>query len=211
MATATILLAAAPSEALAGQPVTLTASVGGVSPTGTVSFEEGGQTLGTSTLSGPGQASLTISALASGAHQVSAHYTGDAGNAPVASAPVTVLITPLPQRAQAKPEIRHTPNSPHPPGHQGGGPRYTFVFGDGSPGATYYCALDKGPFKRCHSPKVYHRLKKGRHVFRLKSVDAAGEASPTEAIRFFAGRKHPGRNETETGTGMDRQPAPSHN
>jgi hypothetical protein len=68
-----------------------------------------------------------------------------------------------------------------------GGPRWTFVFADQAPGAAFYCRLDKAAFKPCGSPKVYRNLKRGRHVFRLKSFDAAGNESSLQVTHFFTG------------------------
>ncbi len=65
-----------------GQSVTFTATVAPVSPGtgtpgGTVTFKNGGTTLGTGTLSG-GQASFSTSALSVGTHTITADYAGDA-------------------------------------------------------------------------------------------------------------------------------------
>jgi Bacterial Ig-like domain (group 3)/FG-GAP-like repeat len=65
-----------------GQSVTFTATVtpqsGTGVPTGTVTFLDGGTSLGTGTLNGSGVATLTTSSLAQGAHSVTANYAGDA-------------------------------------------------------------------------------------------------------------------------------------
>jgi hypothetical protein len=65
------------------QPVTFTATVkladaGSGTPTGTVTFTDGSTVLGTSTLSAGGVATLTVSSLSFGAHQIVATYSGDA-------------------------------------------------------------------------------------------------------------------------------------
>ena len=65
-----------------GQPVTFTATVGPVAPavgtpTGTVTFLDGGSPIGTSTLSA-GTAMFTTSELAVGSHMITASYGGDA-------------------------------------------------------------------------------------------------------------------------------------
>ena len=78
VATATSLVIR-PSPSLLGQPLTLTASVAAAStangvPTGTISFSEGTQILGTQALTG-GTASLTLSSLGLGSHSVTAAYT----------------------------------------------------------------------------------------------------------------------------------------
>jgi hypothetical protein len=48
------------------------------------------------------------------------------------------------------------------------------------PGARFECKLDRRPYAACASPRAL-RLKVGRHVFRVKSVDAAGNVDPTPA------------------------------
>lgn len=49
----------------------------------------------------------------------------------------------------------------------------------------FLCRLDKGEFKPCGSPRAYKRLKSGRHTFRVKAVDAAGNFDPTPAVAHF--------------------------
>jgi hypothetical protein len=87
--------------------------------------------------------------------------------------------------------IWHTPNSGHAP--KGGGgkgdPRYTFIFTDPTGPVTFYCRLDGKPWKVCASPAVYRNLRRGKHVFRVKSVDAAGAQSAVQTVRFRAGRR----------------------
>jgi large repetitive protein len=66
-----------------GQPVTFTATVSPVAPatgtpSGTVTFLDGGNSIGTGTLSG-GIATITTSALAVGAHTITTSYSGDPG------------------------------------------------------------------------------------------------------------------------------------
>lgn len=68
------------SNPSSGQDVTFTATVkavsGTVTPTGSVTFFDGGTSLGTATLSG-GQASFTTKTLADGVHPITAQYFGD--------------------------------------------------------------------------------------------------------------------------------------
>jgi hypothetical protein len=86
--------------------------------------------------------------------------------------------------------ILYSPNHPHTP-NRAGGPRYTFVFRDDAPGATYYCRLDKRAFKPCRSPKVYRNLRPGRHVFGVKSVDPSGLESAVRKVGFRSGKQTP--------------------
>jgi alpha-tubulin suppressor-like RCC1 family protein len=65
------------NPALYGQSVTLTATVSPSAATGTVTFQDGGVTLGTGSLSG-GVATFTTSTLTTGAHSITASYAGDA-------------------------------------------------------------------------------------------------------------------------------------
>jgi hypothetical protein len=68
--------ASSQNPAPAGSPITLTATVP-AEATGTVNFLDGTTLLGTGTVSG-GDASITTSALAPGAHTITAVYSGDA-------------------------------------------------------------------------------------------------------------------------------------
>jgi hypothetical protein len=67
------------NPAVAGQPVTLTATVtgDGVTPTGTVTFQDGANVLGTGTLDANGNATFTTSSLTLGSHDITAVYGGD--------------------------------------------------------------------------------------------------------------------------------------
>ncbi|WP_069869295.1 Ig-like domain-containing protein [Streptomyces malaysiensis] len=80
MASPTVtLVTAAPNPAVAGQSVTLTATViplGAGTPTGTVTFVVGGGPMLTGTLSG-GTTSVTVPNLTLGTHIVTATYNGD--------------------------------------------------------------------------------------------------------------------------------------
>jgi sugar lactone lactonase YvrE len=93
------------AHAIAGLPVTLRASVQPESPreasppTGTVTFSDGGRTLGTAQLSGtfPDTATLTTSALTEGTAQLTATYEGDASNAAsLPSGPIPVVLSRRP-------------------------------------------------------------------------------------------------------------------
>jgi hypothetical protein len=72
-------LAVSAIPATAGQPVTLTATVTGSSPSGLVTFKDGATTLGSGTLSG-GVAALVTSFAVAGAHGVTVEYGGDSSN-----------------------------------------------------------------------------------------------------------------------------------
>jgi hypothetical protein len=187
-------LEATPNPAPLGGPVTLTARVAGFGPTGTVTFSDGAASLGSAILGADGTASLTTTGLAVGSHQLSAAYSGDAGNLPSTSsalaeaitAPATAAIVPTPVAPAVR--ISYSPNHPHAPNPKRG-PRYTFHFADQAAGTTFFCRIDKAPFEPCGSPMVYRQLSRGRHVFAVKSVDTSGAESATQTVRFVAGKR----------------------
>src|SRR5712692_3395052 len=92
--TVTAISSANPS--VFGQGVTFTAAVapaapGAGSPTGTVTFQDGATSLGTSGIIN-GQASFTTSSLAVGSHSVTTVYNGDGNFNGASSAPVTQAV-----------------------------------------------------------------------------------------------------------------------
>jgi hypothetical protein len=56
-----------------------------------------------------------------------------------------------------------------------------FKFRSSEPDSSFECKLDRGPFKRCDSPEKVKHLDLGRHKFRVRAVDAAGNADPSPA------------------------------
>jgi hypothetical protein len=74
-------LTASPNPSTPGQLVTFTATVtvtsGTGTPTGTVTFKDGGTTLGTGTVGVGGVATFATSTLSSGSHTITAVYGGD--------------------------------------------------------------------------------------------------------------------------------------
>jgi hypothetical protein len=117
-----------------GDDVTLTAVVNegiptpGV-PTGTVTFTEGGNVLGTATVStvdGRQEASLTLSGLSAGNHVVEAAYSGDATFAGSESSPFTQVVQKAASDLEAKVVIRNL-------GDNGGRVRATLTGVDGAP------------------------------------------------------------------------------
>lgn len=75
-----------------GQSVTITATVTGSSPTGTVQFKDGGTNLGAPVTLAGGTATLSTSALALGGHSITAVYSGDTNNLTSTSAPLTQQV-----------------------------------------------------------------------------------------------------------------------
>ena len=74
-----------------GSVITLTATVRGINPTGSVSFSAGSTPLGTATLTN-GTASLQTSFANAGSYSVTAAYEGDSNNSASTSNPVSIVI-----------------------------------------------------------------------------------------------------------------------
>ncbi|HEY6551194.1 MAG TPA: hypothetical protein VIY71_08360 [Solirubrobacterales bacterium] len=60
----------------------------------------------------------------------------------------------------------------------------TFRFGSNSPGATFQCKLDNGPFKACRSPLTTKPLPYGNHLLRVRAI-LGGTPDPSPARSAF--------------------------
>lgn len=61
----------------------------------------------------------------------------------------------------------------------------TFRFTSTEPGSTFQCKLDGKKWANCKSPRTYGNLKDGKHTFKVKATDAAGNVDPTPAKRSW--------------------------
>jgi Bacterial Ig-like domain (group 3) len=90
-------LTSAPNPSILGQVVTLTATVTSGStkiPSGdTVTFKDGGTTLGTKLTKSSGVATFTTTALSVGTHSITAVYAGDSNIATSTSLPLSHAVT----------------------------------------------------------------------------------------------------------------------
>jgi YD repeat-containing protein len=89
-------LTASPSTADFGAAITFTATVTGSGsqiPTGSVSFLDGANSIGTATLNTAGAATLSIATLAAGQHSVTAQYGGDNNFSASASTALSVTVS----------------------------------------------------------------------------------------------------------------------
>jgi len=91
--TSTTTLQTSLATATPGAAITLTASVFGTNPTGSVAFSANGNTLGTEAVVN-GTATLPTSFANAGSYTVTATYDGDSNNTASTSSPVGITITP---------------------------------------------------------------------------------------------------------------------
>jgi hypothetical protein len=59
--------------------------------------------------------------------------------------------------------------------------RAKFRFTSDEAASTFECRLDRGAYAACTSPRRYRNLDDGRHRFRVRAIDAAGNADPSAA------------------------------
>jgi hypothetical protein len=119
-----------------------------------------------------------------GSTQISATATDSDAQVSSCSAPITYTAeTPRPADTTAPDTIIKRK-----PTHTG--PKHShFAFRSSESGSTFRCSLDGARFRDCKSPKDYRNLDKGKHVFRVRATDPAGNTDATPArLRFRIGR-----------------------
>jgi large repetitive protein len=96
-ATTSVIVTASPASPIFGAPITLTANLIGTGGTltGTITFEDGGTSIGTANVNGssPLTASFNLTSLSVGSHAITAIYSGDANNYQSSPSPsITVVV-----------------------------------------------------------------------------------------------------------------------
>ncbi len=97
--TTTTTLASSNANVVVGTTVNFTAAVtssNGTTPTGSVQFSEGGTVLGSAPLASSGTATLPLSSLAPGQHNIVATYSGDQNNGGSTSSALVETIQQIP-------------------------------------------------------------------------------------------------------------------
>ena len=64
----------------------------------------------------------------------------------------------------------------------------SFSFRSSETGSRFQCKLDRGAWKSCKSPATYRNVKKGRHTFLVRAIDAAGNVDATPAKKTWRRR-----------------------
>jgi streptogramin lyase len=98
-----------------------------------------------------------------------------------ASFPVGVAVDARPLPPDTPPETTITKRPPNKSKKR----QVKFRFTASEPGASFRCKLDRRPFRPCNSPHKLRHLKRGRHTFKVRAVDAAGNADPSPARDKF--------------------------
>ena len=80
---------------------------------------------------------------------------------------------------------RRTPNTTITAGPAGLTPsrRAVFRFRSSEAGSTFQCKLDARAWRACSPPRTYSGLARGRHVFRVRAIDPAGNVDASPATR----------------------------
>lgn len=97
MESTAVTVAASANSLYVGSSVTFSATVsvpGGATPTGTVTFNDGGNTLGEAPLTGSGTATYSTTTLAVGTHVIKAVYGGNSSDTGSSSSAVSVTVNP---------------------------------------------------------------------------------------------------------------------
>jgi CSLREA domain-containing protein len=95
------------------------------------------------------------------------------GEQPKATSPV-----PIPDTAAPETSIIRGPKSRS----RSRVARFEFIATESS---SFLCKLDRAVVRSCRSPRVYRRLKVGRHVFKVWAIDIAGNKDSTPARFVF--------------------------
>jgi trimeric autotransporter adhesin len=101
----------------------------------------------------------------------------------------TPTVTPSPAPTPAAPDVTPPATSLRRAYIRQARRSATFRFASGEAGSTFSCKLDKRKFRHCTSPKTYTKLKPGKHVFRVKARDAAGNRDSTPVVKRFRIKK----------------------
>ena len=150
-----VTVTSSPNPSAFGQSVTITATVTGQSPTGTVSFDDSSTTICTGVALTAGTAQCSLSSLTVGAHAITATYSGDSNNLSSSSLGIVQTV----QRATTSTAVSTTcmstfvENQPFTLSASvtGINPTGTVTFGDGTNsfcsatplnGATASCTID---------------------------------------------------------------------
>jgi hypothetical protein len=116
-----------------------------------------------------------------GLAQIIAYPTPTVTPGPSAIPTPTVTPSPSPAAADVKPPATSLRKAQIAQSAR----KATFRFASGEPGSVFTCRLDSRPFRPCSSPKTYKHLAAGKHVFRVRARDRAGNVDATPVVKRF--------------------------
>ena len=149
---------------------------GTAEPGSTVEVFIDGTSVGTTTVDGSGNWTLTPpTALADGTHTVKATAADAAGNTSPDSNTNSFTVDTI------APDTTITANPPAASNSTNASFSFTGSDGSGSGVDSFECSLDGAPFGKCASPLNYTGLAEGSHTFAVRAVDLAGLVDPTPA------------------------------
>ena len=147
-----------------------------------------GSFLGEATADGDGNWSLVFPASLPAGTGVAAAQTLNGGTSELAisAIPLADALTPAPpgsgNATDRKPPRTRMLKQPR---RVRAGQVARFSFTASEPGAGFQCSLDGARFRPCESPKKYRLSRPGKHLFRVRAVDPAGNVDPTPVRRRF--------------------------
>jgi hypothetical protein len=89
--------------------------------------------------------------------------------------------TPTPPRDETAPQTKIKSG----PSGSTSSKKAKFKFSSSEGGSKFQCKLDGKAWGSCKSPKTYKGLKPGRHTFRVRATDQAGNRDPSPAKRSW--------------------------
>lgn len=89
--------------------------------------------------------------------------------------------TPTPPRDETPPQTKIKSG----PSGKTDSRKAKFKFASSESGSRFQCKLDGKAWGSCRSPKTYKRLKPGKHTFRVRATDGAGNTDPSPAKRSW--------------------------
>jgi hypothetical protein len=123
--------------------------------------------------SGPGNTSRAAASLRDGAHTFDVRALDAVPNIDATPARAAIRVDTRRPKAKLK---RH-------PAKTTGSRRARFTFSANEKRVRFECKLDRKRFKRCRSPRVVN-VGAGKHVFRVRAKDAAGNRSKAKTFRW---------------------------
>jgi Big-like domain-containing protein len=113
-------------------------------------------------------------------------YRGKARGVPSGAAIVSLTIAGKPTAVDRKPPNTRITSGPPKKTKSG---KARFKFRSTERGSFFQCRLDRRPWTGCRSPKRFKDLKLGKHTFRARAIDRAGNVDRSPAKRIWTRKR----------------------